>query len=159
VTTVRRPGITIERLRPGDYEAVVELAADVGSRYRCSASDPETRRVFDLYVAGDGKDGVVARADGEVVGVYLYDLAPMFAPTHLHGRGDLMAVAKPHRGRGIATTMMAEAWRMAKEQGVTSFLAKSSVPEMIEWFRSIDELTERGSYFYYDPDPSLLEER
>jgi GNAT superfamily N-acetyltransferase len=147
----------LDSVRSHDLERVVELASSLGPRYSCDPDDPATARVFDLYARSDDKGGLVARAaDGEAVGVYLFDLTPIFSPTHLHARGDLMAVDPAHRGRGLADRMMRAAWEIAAERRVTSFLCKSSVPGVIEWYRRVPELEERGVYYYYDPDPALL---
>jgi ribosomal protein S18 acetylase RimI-like enzyme len=149
--------VALDAIRGDDFDAIVRLAASLGPRYTSDPGDPETRHVFELYERGERKGGLVARtSDGEIVGVYLYDLTPVFSPTNVHGRGDLMAVDPAFRGRGIAREMMAEAWSQAAAEGITSFLAKSSVPEVIAWFRSVPQLDERGVYFYYDPEPARL---
>jgi GNAT superfamily N-acetyltransferase len=156
-TTGNEERVSLDAIRSEDFEPVVALAASLGPRYASDPRDPATREVFELYERGERKGGLVARTpQGDVVGIYLYDLAPVFSPTNLHGRGDLMAVDPAFRGRGVAGRMMAEAWSLAATQGITSFLAKSSVPEVIAWFRSIPELDERGVYFYYDPERGPL---
>ncbi|MCS7480344.1 GNAT family N-acetyltransferase [Umezawaea endophytica] len=141
-----------------DLARIVELVnGALGPRYRSSADDPRCREVVQRYCDGDGKGAVVARHRGVVVGLCFFDITPILAPTYLHARGDMMIVDPAYRGRGISTTMIRAAWRLAADRGASTFLTKTSTPQVLDWFRSLPELHERGAYFFLDFHSSLLE--
>lgn len=142
----------------GDLDRIVELVNSMlGPRYRSSATDPRCREIVQLYCDGDGKGAVVARHRGVVVGLCFFDITPILAPTYLHARGDMMIVDSAYQGRGIAKRMIRAAWQLAANRGVSTFLTKTSTPQVLDWFRSLPELHERGTYFFLDFHSSLLE--
>lgn len=149
--------LLIERVRPEDLAAVVRLFSLLGPRYTCNPEDPRSRKVFDLYVSDQQKFGLVARLGDRIVGVILFEITPLLAPTYLQGRADGMVVDPAYRRRGIAHKLLRQALAIGKQRGVTSFLIKASDPEVIAIYRRMEELQERGVYFYYNPDPGLVE--
>ena len=151
--------ITIERVRADELEDVVRIFAHLGARYSAPADDPRTREVFELYVNDERKVGLVARQEGRAVGVLLFEITPVLSPTLLHARADGMAVLPEARGRGIGHRLLRRAFEMAGERGITSFLIKASDPDVIAMYRRMPELSERGVYFYYNPDRSVVDEK
>ncbi|MEL7059258.1 MAG: GNAT family N-acetyltransferase [Acidobacteriota bacterium] len=141
-----------------DYERVVELFALLGPRYAADVADPKTRRVFDLYLDDERKVAVAARVDGQLVGILLFEVTPLLAPTLCHARADGMVVDPAFQRRGIGLRLLRAGLRVTAERGATSFLAKASDPAVIDLYRRVPELEERGVYFYYNPRPELVRE-
>ena len=96
----------IRRLGPGD-EDVVRRLATYGAPARVDELLADERTIF-----------LVAFEDGEPVGFVLaYELL------RRHGSPSMLfvyevEVAEPHRGRGVATALLRELGRLARERGV-----------------------------------------
>lgn len=125
-------GYTIQRLLADDVPALQALLDVFGDAF----DDPQTygaRRPAAAYLhgllAGDSFIAVVARRDGEVVGglaayelrkfeqerseIYIYDLA----------------VAAAHRRAGIATALIGELQRIARERGAWVIFVQADPPD------------------------------
>jgi len=107
--------LMLRRAEPGDCQAVCELAASLVGK------DADRRACFEATLADPDHDVVVAEADGAVVGyahlmVYL-DL------THGALAGELLGliVRADMRRQGVASALMREIIRLARERGVGEF--------------------------------------
>jgi ribosomal protein S18 acetylase RimI-like enzyme len=142
---------TVEEIKDGDYQEVVRLFELLGPKYLCEPSDPRTRMVFDRYVAGDEKRGVVARVGGKVAGVFLFEIMPTMTKRFAQAHGEGMAVDKRFRGIGIGRSLIRAAVQQCDREHVTDFSIRASNPRVISLYRTLDDFSERGVCFFHTP--------
>ena len=144
--------IEIDVIKKSDYHAVLSLFAYLGENYTCAPEDAKTQAVFDLYVVGQQKRGFVARAEGNVCGVILFDVTPLLGRGFLQLRGDGLAVDPAYRKRGIGSALLERVFSECAKLGAANYLVKASQPRVIEQYRKLAGLVERGVYFYHTPN-------
>ncbi len=144
--------IQIDTLKEGDFQEVVRIFSMLGPRYTADVQDPRTRDVFNLYLGATAKRGLVARCGGSVAGVVLFELSAILGPGYLHARNDGIAVDPEYRGRGIAKRLLRRAFDLTAAEGAKTYMIKASDRRAIEMYRRMDEVRERGVYFYVDLD-------
>lgn len=147
----RSESFTISPPRTTDFARVVEIFAALGPSYACDPESPITRAVYMNYVRGLNKMGFVAKVDGVVVGVILFELSPLLSRRYMQIRHDGLAVDASYRKRGIGVGLLREVLALSRARGATNVLIKASEPSVITLYRSLPEVEERGIYFYYTP--------
>lgn len=126
------PVVAIETARADDLPAIVALFADdaVGGHGDMWAPPTQAayRAAFAEIAAAANTDLFVARCAGRVVGTFQLTFTRLIS-----GRGSLHAtlngvqVAADMRSRGIGTTMVAEAERLARARGAAALSLTSNV--------------------------------
>jgi GNAT superfamily N-acetyltransferase len=113
-------GVRLRDARPGDAAALASLAADLG--------DERTEREVEAGLAALGPDErvVVAEVDGAVVGFASAAVTPFFHDGSRRLRLTAIAVAPPHRGRGVARALVAELEPWGRERGCDLLEATSA---------------------------------
>ncbi|ASL49071.1 hypothetical protein bAD24_p01910 (plasmid) [Burkholderia sp. AD24] len=137
--------------RSADFERVVEIFSALGASYRCDPAEAMTRAVYMNYVRGVGKRGFLARVEGKVAGVILFELSPLLSRRYLQIRHDGLAVDPAYRRRGIGVALLRRVLAFSRAADATNVLIKASDPGVIALYRSLPEVDERGVYFYYTP--------
>lgn len=147
----REEVLEISSPRAGDYRRVVEIFSELGDSYSCDPTLSATQAIYMNYVRGLEKRGYVARVDGVVAGVILFELSPLLSSGYLQIRHDGLAVDPSFRGRGIGVALLRKVLALSRVVGATNVLIKASAPRVIALYRSLPEIEERGIYFYYTP--------
>lgn len=143
--------LEISAPRMDDYRRVVEIFGALGDSYACDPELPATRAVYMNYVRGLEKRGYVARLNGVVVGVILFELSRLLSRSYLQIRHDGLAVDPVFRRRGIGVALLRKVLTISDALGATNVLIKASDPDVIALYRGLPEVKERGVYFYYTP--------
>jgi len=103
-------GAHIRRVRPADLDALWEL------ENRVFATDRMSRRSLRRLLASPSAVAMVARADGEIMGVSIV----LFRANSRVARLYSLAVAPKYTGRGIASALLATAETIARRRNCRS---------------------------------------
>jgi ribosomal protein S18 acetylase RimI-like enzyme len=107
------PPFQVRPARPEDGRALAELFAAVAEERDGIATEPPVDVDARTQLFAESSAGTfVALADGDVIG-------SLHVGASRHGFGDLgMAIARPWRGRGVGTALLAAAIERARQDGL-----------------------------------------
>ena len=124
----------VRRAESADYHAACRLWAEADAlhargrpeRFRSTDQPARSRRLFDAHLDDADQALFVAEVDGTVVGLVRVQVherlespdVPALAPQR-YAMVQELVVAQAHQRRGIATRLMTEAHRWARDRGVT----------------------------------------
>ena len=126
--------LRVRLAQSADYHAACRLWAEADAlharerpeRFRPTDQPARSRRLFDAHLADTDQALFVAEVDGDVVGLVRVQAleraevpdVPALTPRR-YAMVQELVVAQSHHRRGIATRLMAEAHRWARDRGLT----------------------------------------
>jgi len=115
-TTRPSPHITVDTLQPEDYAAWLRLAQGYKTFYETELPESSYQHTWQRLLRGEGACALVARVDGQMLGIthYLFHASTWSADVcYLQ---DLF-VMEAARGQGVAQALIEQVARVARERG------------------------------------------
>lgn len=108
--------LTVDTLRPEDYQAWLRLARGYKTFYETQLPESSYQQTWQRLRQGDGVFAFAARADRQMLGITHYLFHPSAWSADVCYLQDLF-VDEAARGRGVARALIAQVAGVARERG------------------------------------------